>query len=391
MRNYKNYTTEDFINDKHFVNWVLNPDEKGDSLFSELQKQYPEKKDEMMEAAFLIKSMQPIEPEISSERLSRIWLEINQNRKSKSRNLFISVLKYAAVFIFFIIVGGGVYYYLIDDSVKLQPSITGIESNQKGQIILSDGTVKYFDTERTRIKQLPEGITINDDTLKCKEEMYNHSKSALNHIILPYGMRSDVFLSDGTHVFLNSGSKFSYPDKFEGHTRKVYLSGEAFLEVNKDNKRPFYVYTNDVRVKVMGTSFNVSSYTNDQTVQVVLVEGKVNIKKNNLLSQSMDILPGERAVFNKKTEVLTKGKVDIKLYTSWIHGYLVFEKAPITDVAKKLERYYKRKITVSKDIRKITFSGKLDLSKEVDDVLEYISFASAIDVHKENECVILKP
>ncbi len=388
MNQYRNYEIEDFLNDEKFVKWVLNPDEKGDNFFSLFQEKYPERKHEFLEAAYLIKAVQPIESEISADRLSQIWSDIERGRTSKKRKWIFRALKYAAVFIFFIVAGG--IYYLWNDSLKFQSTISGLGAEQKGQIILSDGTVKYFDTEKTIIKHLSTGIAVNDDTLKEKGEIYDNSPSALNHIILPYGMRSEVVLVDGTHVYLNSGTKFSYPTKFDRNTRNVYLSGEAYLEVKKNEKKPFYVYTNNLRIKVTGTSFNVSSYADDQTAQVVLVEGKVNVKKNDLLSKSMDISPGERAVFNKDDDTLQKEKTDVDLYTSWIYGYLIFEKSPLAKVAKKLERYYKKKIVVAANLQPITFSGKLDLNKGVDDVLKYISFASSIKIENKNECIILK-
>lgn len=389
MDKYRDYCIEDFIHDEQFIHWVLKPDEKGDKLFARFQEKYPEKKREIKEAAYLIKALQPIESNISNDDLSRLWLKINQKQSVNERKLFSSILKYAAIFIFFCMVGG--LFYLFNSSEEFQPEMAGVKIEKRGQIILSDGSVKYFNTEKTTIHHLSSGLTINDDTIKCGEERYSSSNPVLNHIILPYGMRSEVILSDGTHVFLNSGSKFSYPTKFNHNDRKVYLSGEAFLDVKEDKNKPFYVYTNDVKIKVLGTSFNVSSYSNDQTVQVVLLKGEVSVKKNNFLSKSLDIEPGERAVFNKNDDTLSKDQVDVHLYSSWIYGYLIFEKAPITEVAKKLERYYKRKIEVDKELQNITFSGKLDLNNEIDETIEYISFASSISVLKEKESLTLKP
>jgi len=389
MEEYKKFKTEDFINDERFVSWVLKPDLDGDIFFANLQEEYPDLKSEIISAAYLVKAMQPVEPEISGEKLSQIWENANVEQPAKTRFLFGSILKYAAVFIFFLVAGG--VFYLMNRSNQILTQVADIESDERGQIILSDGSIKYFDTDETVIKQLETGdLTINDDTLARDEQKYANQISTLNHIIIPYGMQSEVMLQDGSHIYLNSGSKLSYPAKFTKNEREIYLSGEAFIDVKKDKSRPFYVYTDDVKIRVLGTSFNVSSYSNDKTTQIVLLEGSVRIRKNNFLSKGLDIKPGERCVFTKVSSSFTTDKVDVRLYSSWIHGYLIFNKAPLEEVTKKLERFYNRKIMVSKELHNITFSGKLDLNEEIENSLEYISFASSLKIEKDKDCLILK-
>jgi len=389
MENYKDYKIEDFIHDERFVNWVLKPDQDGDIFFINLQQKYPNLRSEIVNAAYLVKAVQPVEPEISSDKLSQIWENANKKQSAGTRRVFISLLKYAAVFIF--LLGAGGLYYFINNSDQIMPKVVDVKSDERGQIILSDGSIRYFDTEETVIKQLKTGdLTINDDTLARDEEKYANQNSTLNHIIIPYGMQSEVMLQDGSHIYLNSGSKLSYPAKFIKNEREVYLSGEAFINVKEDKQRPFYVYTDDVKIRVLGTSFNVSSYSNDKTTQIVLLEGKVRIRKNNFLSKGLDIKPGERCVYTKVNSAFTTDKVDVRLYSSWIHGYLIFNKAPLEEVTKKLERFYNQKIMVSKELHNITFSGKLDLNEEIENALEYISFASSLKIDKEKECLILK-
>jgi len=197
-------------------------------------------------------------------------------------------------------------------------------------------------------------------------------------------------LADGTHIWLNSGSQLSYPTRFKGDSREVYLLGEAFFEVKANPDKPFYVITSDIRIKVLGTSFNVSSYSEDNTVQTVLLKGKVTAGKNKLFASSIELVPGERLTYDKSKSNLSKDKVDVQLYSSWINGYLVFKNIPITEVFTKLKRFYNQDISVDEGLEKITFSGKLDLGDNLKDVLRNIAFASSVNVEEKNDSFLIK-
>src|SRR5690606_37957770 len=109
------------------------------------------------------------------------------------------------------------------------------------------------------------------------------------HVIIPYGKRSDITLADGTRIWLNAGSQLSYPLSFTGSSREVYLAGEAFFEVESNPNMPFYVITNDLKIRVTGTRFNVTSYLNDHTTQALLLSGKIGVTRNKRFGRSIDI------------------------------------------------------------------------------------------------------
>ena len=252
----------------------------------------------------------------------------------------------------------------------------------KGKIILSNGLVHEFDTEQTIIKQSATGkVTINSDTI---QNLPAEKVLAMNQVIIPYGQRSEITLADGTHIWLNSGSQLSYPTEFTGKTREVLLSGEAFFDVTPNPAKPFYVITRDIKIRVLGTSFNVSAYDEDVTAQTILVTGKISAGKNNLFAQTIDLVPGERMVYEKSSENILKDNVDVKLYASWVNGYLIIENMPITEVLRKVQRYYNQSISTGEGLEKITFSGKLDLKDDITDVLANISFASSVNVSENN-------
>lgn len=385
---YLNFTTEEFILDKEFSVWVLSPDKERDLYWKSFLIEYPEKRDQIRVAALIIKSLQPIEPKVPEQQLNKILQNIKAQNKTKILSGYRWV-KYAAG-IALLITAGSLIWLSIQRKNQF-PFEVDNSTTQKGKVILSNGSTREFDIEQTIIKQTSSGnLIINNDTIEVSNDRKTIAESAMNQIIIPYGQRSEITLADGTHILLNSGSQLYFPTEFKPDSREVYLTGEAFFDVTTDASNTFYVITRDFKIKVLGTSFNVCSYNDDRTIQTVLLKGKVSAGKNKLLAKTIDLFPGERIVYDKENDILAKDKVNVQLYTSWINGYLIFENEPITEVFKKLERHYNQSIKVREALEKITFSGKLDLKDNINDVLENISFASSVKVSEENGLLIIK-
>lgn len=108
-------------------------------------------------------------------------------------------------------------------------------------------------------------------------------KEEYNQIIVPKGKRSQIVLADNSKIWINSGSKVIYPRAFEGKYREIYVEGEVYLNVTHDTSKPFIVNTSGFEVRVLGTSFNISAYKNQEKAAVVLVEGSVNVKTNKII------------------------------------------------------------------------------------------------------------
>jgi len=170
-----------------------------------------------------------------------------------------------------------------------------------------------------------------------------HIKISYVQITVPNGQKRTVTLPDGTKIWINSGSTLSYPKILGKKQREVLLSGEAFFEVTKNKHRPFIVKTKEVSVKVLGTVFNVSAYPGDKTIETTLVRGKVLAYHEGEKKSRADqvvLFPGENAVFSLAMQTFSVKKVDTKLYTSWKDGILIFRNTPLTEVIKKLNRWY---------------------------------------------------
>lgn len=383
---FNNYQkAEDYILDKDFVHWVLHPSNETDSYWSEFIKEHPEKEDNIRDAITIIKAVQPTNVEISQEKIDEIFRRIKVSGE-KSKIKWISYFKYAAAISVFVAIGS-LIYTSIDNNTNFPLEIVD-KTDLKGKVILADGSTKEFDSEQTPIKQTTAGnLIINSDTIDVKDKQ---TSTSLNSIIIPYGKRSDVMLADGTHIWLNSGSQLSYPTEFKSDSREVYLSGEALFEVKANPEKPFYVITKDIKIKVLGTIFNVSSYVEDSTVQTVLLKGKVTAGRNKLFASTISLAPGELLTYSKNNSTLTKEKVDVNLYSSWVDGYLFFVNMPIKEVFMKLERYYNQDIKVEDNLGQITFSGKLDLKDNIKDVLDDIVFASSVNMQKNDGIYIIK-
>lgn len=160
-----------------------------------------------------------------------------------------------------------------------------------------------------------------------------------DEVYVPNGERMQVLFQDGSKVHLNSGSRIRYPKKFGLSERKVYLEGEAWFEVAKNKNRPFIVDLSYMDIKVLGTTFDVKAYPEEEAIFVALETGSIELKSRSF--KSYQLRPGEKAVYNKasgRCEVLRSH--DVKIYSAWRRNVLVFKSAPLSDVMKTLARTY---------------------------------------------------
>jgi len=376
-KNSKNYV-EEFALDKEFIRWVQNPTRDLKQYWEKYLADHPERASDLAKARLIVRSFAVVEDEVSDESINNIWNRIRQSRRTSGKRKIKTFFRIAAVFAA-ILSMAGIGYYLVDQG-RHGSHLTEINPDSRGKVVMSDGSVHYFDAGENTIRQYDSGkITLNEDTIAEKQQV-NKPADALIQIFVPYGKRIKITMSDGSQVWLNSGSRFSYPEKMDGRSREVTLCGEAFFDVAKNPRAPFYVNTRDIKVTVTGTKFNISVYDDDLINEAVLVEGSVKVQQNGILSKSIMLQPGELAVFTRENKTLFKEMADIDHYTSWIYGYLILEKVPIAGVMKKLERYYNQTIIVSDALRGVTLSGKVDLKDDLKEILDDLAFASSVKI-----------
>ncbi|MGS2739628.1 FecR family protein [Sinomicrobium sp. M5D2P17] len=163
------------------------------------------------------------------------------------------------------------------------------------------------------------------------------------------GQKATITLPDGTVVKLNSDSKLSFPEEFRGDTREVTLEGEAFFEVQRNEKMPFLVKTGALTTRVLGTSFNIKAYKDEGEIAVSVATGKVEVSRKEAGKKEKDLLvltPNEQALYKAKEKSLVKQEVNTADIAGWKDGVLFFER-PLGEVVKILERWYGVEIQIN--------------------------------------------
>lgn len=193
-------------------------------------------------------------------------------------------------------------------------------------------------------------------------------------IYAPIGARIKFSLPDGSKGMLNSGSTLTYSLPFSAN-RQVRLKGEAWLEVNHDEKHPFEINTGNSTVKVLGTSLNVSAYPEEKYVEVVLLKGSVEFL-NNENNEKVRMTPSERLIF--KDGNISQSFTDPTKYNAWTEGKLVFRGDPMEEVARRIERWYNVKIVLADSaLEKYSFRATFEDDK-IEEVLKFLAMTSPI-------------
>lgn len=276
-----------------------------------------------------------------------------------SRKRKFTVLKYAVTFALILGLASTIYWLGPTSSgPKTQPitvetlpvsapdvrkeEITLQLPNGQVKVLPDKGTSKIMDEAGKIVGQQE-----NDQLIYSRDT--GSRKLVYNTLNVPYGKKFALLLSDGTSVILNAGSSLRYPVQFNKDAeRRVYLNGEAFFDVAKDLHHAFVIEAEDLNIKVYGTKFNVSSYSEDEVTDVVLVEGSVGLYKDTgkFSKDKVSFLtPGHKGSFEKRRKHISTEAVSIEGYTAWINGELVFRNTTFNNILKKLERHYNVVIT----------------------------------------------
>lgn len=195
-----------------------------------------------------------------------------------------------------------------------------------------------------------------------------------NTLKTPVGGEYNVTLSDGTVVYLNASSTLIYQSDFQGEDRMIHLEGEAYFEVTPGS-RPFIVQTALGEIKVLGTSFNVCCYPEDNRISTTLLTGKVLYTG----ADSLVMLPGEHLVATSSGEV-SKKAVNPEAYIGWIRGKFIFDDLSLEEIMKTLGRWYD--ITVSfrsPELRQLIFNGNVERYSNINSFLELLKSTGEIN------------
>lgn len=239
-----------------------------------------------------------------------------------------------------------------------------------GKVILEKEKDKMIEAGRGVEVQQSSGMLVYSDSVVSE---YVDT----NVLRIPKGGEFKLQLADGTQVYLNSATDLRYPVAFTGSERRVYLKGEAYFEVAKDAEHPFIVVTDDVQVRVYGTSFNVNTLGADG-VRTVLVEGKVGIRGQDS-DREFVLKPNELAFYDRDTRDMKIETVDPDLYTLWRKGIFVFERETLENIMNTLSLWYDMEVFFqSESAKKLHFSGHMKRYEQIEDILHAITDATGV-------------
>ncbi|AYN66694.1 DUF4974 domain-containing protein [Euzebyella marina] len=203
------------------------------------------------------------------------------------------------------------------------------------------------------------------------------------------GENRTIELPDGSKITLNANTSLSFPQTFSDTIREVSLSGEAFFDVTHDSDRPFIVSTdNGMKIQVLGTTFNVKSYPEDQNVETTLVSGKVRVVEEKD-HKTVVLNPSQRATYDKNEDKLIVDKVETENLTAWRLGKLVYDETPIHQVIRDLQRRFSISISVeSPEIMNYEYTGTFD-NLSIEQIMDLFEVSSPILYKKNNNKITL--
>lgn len=359
---YRNYSVEDFVLNSRFRKWILDP-QKEDNLFWEAWlKEHPEKVEAIKTASKIVSKLPNIDYKLLPEEKYTLWD---------------SILK-------------DVEHSHIDNKHKVFPI------NAESIISKANGTHK------SRIHQYKKIAVAASILLVLSIGLYFFNGQYMSGLLTeeapvkvvketPLGQKSTIYLSDGTKVKLNSGSKLTFNKQFVDDQRVVILEGEAFFEVAKDVNRPFKVISKGLTTMALGTSFNVKALPEEQGVNVSLVTGKVAVAPvDNENREPLILVPGEQASYDEVSKLIKKVKFDPLEVVSWKDGVIYFKNADSKEVFSYLEKWYGVEIRVmNRSVKSWDYSGSF-ANMDLENVLTAIGYSMNFEFTINEEQVMVK-
>lgn len=254
----------------------------------------------------------------------------------------------------------------------------------------SGETIYLSNTEDTLTIKAKSGSVIGKDSKAVLS--YNEvteEKAEIHTISVPVCGEYMVILSDGTKVWLNSDSEFSYPTKFTGNKRVVKLKGEGYFEVKTNKEKPFIVKTDLANVKVLGTKFNISAYSTDEFIRTTLAEGSVVVSNED---ESVRLEPGQQAGVSRiEGKPIEVKEVDVDMYIAWAHGVFEFQSMRMQDIAQQLSRWYGVEFFfMREELKDLRFTGAAKRMESLNELLDNIEKTTEIKFNIKKRSIIVR-
>ncbi|MBK6264017.1 FecR domain-containing protein [Marivirga sp. S37H4] len=270
------------------------------------------------------------------------------------------------------------------------------EPGKRQAVLHLGGGEKILLGEQSTSKQKIDGkfkkfLNLNKESIEYKKGDFNSDNQPSNQHLLEVqtGGEFMLILSDGTKVWINSESTLKYPANFGTESRVVELSGEAYFEVAHENNRPFQVITGNQTIRVLGTSFNVTSYPNEETTSTLL-KGKIQIETDK--NDTAILFPGNQAIYHPKKQELFQKQVNVEHFIAWKNGLFYFKDQPLDHIMEVLSRWYSIEVVYKNPEKKnIRFTGTLKRYSSFKEVIKLIEMTGDVKFYlSSNNKVIIE-
>lgn len=375
------------LNDPQFIEWRLSRSNELTRYWNRFVRQNPDMQPDLIEAITLFDSIKINDKRLTETEQQEIYEKILEKALAgteKRRQVRFRAWAWPVAAVLMLAVVSTLLLVIKTPSPQLpgEEKITGQTLPDK-EIYLVNGEKVIPLDENAEIRLSTDGNASVSDSTNGNRPL-SLAENETNRLVVPFGKRSFLVLADGTKVWLNSGTELEFPSRFQGETREIRMQGEIYLDVARSDKKPFIVHTSQMNIRVYGTSFNVSAYEGDKEHAVVLVEGNVQVNRNN---ESLKLAPNEMARVSE--EKMEKGAVDVSEHVSWKNGVLVFNKTPMSEVLNKVGRYYNIEFESNSGamLSEKTCSGKLFLSDNLDSVMTLVSILSSTTYTRNDQII----
>lgn len=265
--------------------------------------------------------------------------------------------------------------------------------NNQAVLTLADGSTIGLNDKSQGIIVQAAGIKVTKSTDgQVKYESDREAAPSINTIATPRGGQYQLVLEDGTKVWLNAASSIKFPTRFSGSKRMVNITGEVYFEVAENKKMPFIVRTQNQQIEVLGTHFNVNSYTDEAKETTTLLEGSVKVAKLKngavQIGAVKTLSPGEEASLTNTSTNINVNPADMEAAVSWKNGYFKFDKADIHTVMRQISRWYNVDVKYEGEISADLFVGKIKRTEDITGVLRILEL-SKINTSVKGRTIII--
>lgn len=327
-------------------------------------------------------------PVVDEARIERAWRQFARQRALRRR---IRLLRLAGGVAASLLLLAGAWLLSPREQAeegRIEPRREIAIGAPRARLIISDGTsVDLSSDKRERI--ITDGaVNVTVDSVSLSYEGNEEATDTVFHTVeVPRGGEFHLTLGDGTMVWLNAESRLTYPSAFGKGERRVWLEGEGYFEV-KEGKGRFVVDAEGMRVRVLGTAFNVNAYGGEPDMYTTLVRGKVEIEADG---EVRTLTPGEQAIWDRESGEVEVRAVNTYLYTQWMKGQFVFRDAALRDIMKTLARWYEMEYEFADpEVADERFYGIINRFEHVENLLEQFEKTGKVHFEYERNKVIVK-